>query len=55
MRSFAASRSFDAALRQLVYGPGQEGMPAGTARGPIVLGWGTRDLVTLPRQAARAP
>jgi pimeloyl-ACP methyl ester carboxylesterase len=54
MRSFAASPSFDAALQALVHGPPQYGMPAGTARGPIVIGWGRRDLVCLPRQAARA-
>jgi pimeloyl-ACP methyl ester carboxylesterase len=34
--------------------PGRPACAAGTARGPIVLGWGRRDLVTLPRQAARA-
>jgi pimeloyl-ACP methyl ester carboxylesterase len=54
MRSFAASSSFDAALDALVQGPAQSGMPAGTARGPIVIGWGSRDLVCLPRQAERA-
>lgn len=54
MRCFAASPSFDAALDALVHGPPQSGMPAGTARGPIVIGWGRRDLVCLPRQAERA-
>ena len=54
LRSYAAVPSFDAALGELANGPRQPGMPAGTARGPIVLGWGRRDLVTLPRQAARA-
>ncbi|HEV2821421.1 MAG TPA: alpha/beta fold hydrolase [Solirubrobacteraceae bacterium] len=54
MRSYAAAPSFDPALRALVHGPLQEGMPAGCARGPIVVGWGKRDLVTLPRQAGRA-
>ncbi|MDQ3607478.1 MAG: alpha/beta fold hydrolase [Actinomycetota bacterium] len=54
MRSYAAAPSFDSALRALVHGPLQEGMPAGSARGPIVMGWGKRDLVTLPRQARRA-
>ena len=54
MRSFAASPSLDAALDALVHGPPQAGMPAGTARGPIVIGWGRRDLVCLPRQAERA-
>lgn len=54
MRSYAAAPSFDSTLRALVHGPLQEGMRAGSARGPIVLGWGKRDLVTLPRQARRA-
>ncbi len=44
----------DGALRSLVHGPPQAGMPAGAARGPIVIGWGRRDLVCLPSQAARA-
>ena len=54
LRSYAGAPSFDAVLGALADGPRQAGMPAGTARGPIVLGWGRRDLVTLPRQAARA-
>jgi len=54
MRSFANSPSFEPALEALLHGPDQEGMAAGTARGPIVLGWGNRDAVTLPRQAKRA-
>jgi len=54
MRTFAASPSFGAALDALVHGPPQSGMPAGTARRPIVIGWGRRDLVCLPRQAERA-
>ena len=54
MRCFAASPSFDEALNALVHGPVQAGMPAGTARGPMVIGWGRRDLVCLPRQAKRA-
>lgn len=54
LRSFDASPSLDAALRALAHGPPQAGMPPGTARGPIVIGWGRRDLVCLPSQAARA-
>lgn len=54
LRAYAEAPSFDAALRALVDGPPQAGMPAGTARGPIVIGWGRRDLVCLPRQAHRA-
>ncbi len=54
LRSLADSPSFDAALRELVGGPTQAGMPAGVARAPIVIGWGRRDLVCFPRQAWRA-
>ncbi|MGH2867672.1 MAG: alpha/beta fold hydrolase, partial [Solirubrobacteraceae bacterium] len=54
LRSFDASPSLDGALRALAHGPPQAGMPAGTARGPIVIGWGRRDLVCLPSQAADA-
>jgi len=54
LRSFDASPSLDDALRSLVHGPPQAGMPAGAAPGPIVIGWGRRDLVCLPSQAARA-
>ena len=54
LRSYATAPSFDDVLDELANGPRQPGMPAGAARGPIVLGWGRRDLVTLPRQAARA-
>lgn len=52
MRSYAAAPSFDAVLRNLARGPGQPGTDA--TPGPVVIGWGRRDLVTLPRQAARA-
>lgn len=54
LRSFDASPSLDAALRALVKGPVQAGLAVGTARGPIVIGWGRRDLVCLPSQAERA-
>lgn len=54
LRSFEQSPAVDATLRELVDGPTQEGLPAGAARGPIVIGWGQRDLVCFPRQAARA-
>lgn len=54
LRSIAASPSVDAALHALVHGPPQAGLPAGAARGPIVIGWGRRDLVCLPRQARTA-
>ncbi|HEX8127719.1 MAG TPA: alpha/beta fold hydrolase [Pyrinomonadaceae bacterium] len=54
MRSFAASTSFDELLRQLAYGEDQPGAPQGTIKRPLVIGWGRRDRVCLPRQAPRA-
>ena len=54
LRSYADATSFDAALDALAHGPTQPGAPAGTVRGRVLIGWGRRDLVTLPRQAARA-
>lgn len=52
LRAFAASPSFDELLRRLAFGPGQEG--ADRTPGPVSLVWGTRDRLTLPRQARRA-
>ena len=43
-----------AALDALTKGPKQRGAPAGTVPGRVTIGWGRRDLVTVPRQAARA-
>ena len=54
MRSFAASTSFDELLRRLAYGETQPGAPPGAITLPLVIGWGRRDRVCLPRQAARA-
>ena len=54
LESFASSRAFDATLRELVGGPTQPGLAKGQARAPILIGWGRRDWVTLPRQAQRA-
>ncbi len=54
MRSFTASPTFDELLRSLVYGPPQQGAPAGSLKGPITIGWGHKDRVCLPRQAERA-
>ena len=50
----ADSPSTGAALMALIRGPKQQGAPAGTLPGRVTIGWGRRDLVTLPRQAARA-
>ena len=44
----------DDALRALTKGPKQRGAPAGTVPGRVTIGWGRRDRVTVPRQAARA-
>ncbi len=50
----ADAPSTAAALHALTKGPKQRGAPAGTVPGRVTIGWGRRDLVTLPRQAARA-
>jgi pimeloyl-ACP methyl ester carboxylesterase len=52
LRSFAASPSFDELTRRLAFGPPQQGVAS--TPGPVVIGWGTRDRLTLPRQAERA-
>lgn len=54
VRGLATAPSTDAALRALVDGPRQTGAPAGTLPGRVVIGWGRRDLVTVPAQAQRA-
>jgi pimeloyl-ACP methyl ester carboxylesterase len=43
-----------AAMDALTKGPKQRGAPAGTVPGRVTIGWGRRDLVTVPSQAARA-
>lgn len=43
-----------AALHALTQGPKQQGAPAGSVPGRVTIGWGRRDLVTLPGQAHRA-
>ena len=52
LESFAESPVFDELLYRLAFGPEQAG--AASTPGPVVLGWGRKDRVTLPRQAARA-
>lgn len=54
LETFADSPSFDAALRALVNGPTQQGLPRGADRPPITIGWGRRDWICFPPQAARA-
>ena len=43
-----------AAMDALTKGPRQQGAPRGTVPGRVTIGWGRRDLVTVPTQAARA-
>jgi pimeloyl-ACP methyl ester carboxylesterase len=54
MRSYAASPSFDELLHQLVVSPMQQGAPAGSTPGQIVIGWGRKDRVCPTWQARRA-
>lgn len=54
MRTYAASPVFDELLHELAHGRAQEGAPRGAIRSPLIIGWGRRDRVCLPRQAARA-
>jgi pimeloyl-ACP methyl ester carboxylesterase len=54
VRGLADSPSTGAALNALTKGPKQQGAPAGTVPGRVTIGWGRRDLVTVPRQATRA-
>lgn len=54
LRAFKRSPSLDAAMDALVHGPRQQGAPAGSLRAPVVIGWGRKDRVTPPSQAARA-
>ena len=50
----ADAPSTGAAMDALTRGPKQQGAPAGTVPGRVTIGWGRRDLVTVPKQAARA-
>ena len=54
VRGLADSPATAAAMDALTKGPNQQGAPAGTVPGRVTIGWGRRDLVTVPRQAARA-
>lgn len=53
LRSFASTSTFAALLRDLAYGPLQEG-PAAPGSGPVTIVWGRHDRVCLPIQAERA-
>jgi pimeloyl-ACP methyl ester carboxylesterase len=52
LKSFAATGGFDALVKDLSTGPMQQGKAEGTE--PIVIGWGRKDRLCLPRQARRA-
>ena len=52
LKSFVSTRTFDALVKDLANGPMQRG-PSGTAA-PVAIGWGRKDRLCLPRQAARA-
>lgn len=54
MRSFAAATRLDETLDALAHGPVQEGAPAGSTPGRVAIGWGRRDLVTVPSQVLTA-
>lgn len=54
VRGLADSPATGAVMDALTKGPKQQGAKAGTVPGRITIGWGRRDLVTVPRQAARA-
>lgn len=54
VRGLADAPATDAAMDALTNGPKQQGAPAGAVPGRVTIGWGRRDLVTFPRQAARA-
>jgi pimeloyl-ACP methyl ester carboxylesterase len=52
LESFANTRTFDALVTDLANGATQQGIPETPA--PIVIGWGRKDRLCLPRQASRA-
>jgi pimeloyl-ACP methyl ester carboxylesterase len=52
LRSFAGTSTFDSLVKDLATGPMQEG-PAAT-NAPVVIGWGRKDRLCLPKQASRA-
>lgn len=52
LRSFANTETFDALVKDLAGGAMQRG--TSEPRAPIVIGWGRKDRLCLPRQAARA-
>ena len=54
LEGFSNSPSLDEARRSLIEGPVQQGAPDGSLAGTVVIGWGRKDRVTVPNQAATA-
>lgn len=52
LRTFAESPVFDELTYRLAFGPAQQGTDS--TSGSVVIGWGDKDRLTLPRQARRA-
>ena len=53
LKSFAATRTFDALVHDLATSPEQTG-PAAPSSGPVTIGWGRHDRLCLPGQSKRA-
>lgn len=53
LQGLANTKTFDALVEDLAYGPPQEG-PAASGAGQVTIGWGRHDRLTLPSQAERA-
>ena len=54
LRGLADAQATGPAMDALTKGPKQAGAPTGAVPGRVTIGWGRRDLVTVPRQAQRA-
>lgn len=54
VRGLADAPGSSPAIKALANGPDQQGAPAGTLPGPVLLVWGKQDRVTPPGQAAKA-
>ena len=54
LRGLADAQATGPAMDALTKGPKQAGALAGAVSGRVTIGWGRRDLVTVPRQAQRA-
>ena len=54
LRTFVPSRTFSELLDNLVHGEEQQSAPTGSIPKPVVIGWGTQDLVCLPGQSKLA-